>query len=150
MGFLFKLPLCRCVRQRSGSGSHRYNQESWNSKPVVLTSWLGGAGAVEPRRLFAENLIPTYETPTDAVRAFMQVIKYQQNQEMLMETPRSIPESFTPDMPKARHAIDQALTEGRGWLTVSEAYAVLDAFTIPAAPLEAWRPRAPTATRRHP
>lgn len=108
-----------------------------NSKPVVLTSWLGGAGAVEPRRLFAENLIPTYETPTDAVRAFMQVIKYQQNQEMLMETPRSIPESFTPDMPKARHAIDQALTEGRGWLTVSEAYTVLDAFTIPAAPFKA-------------
>src|SRR5208283_4143422 len=66
----------------------------------------------------------------------MQVIKYQQKQEMLMETPPSIPESFNPDMPKARHAIDQALTEGRGWLTVSEAYTVLDAYTIPAAPFE--------------
>ena len=109
-----------------------------SKKPVVLTSWLGGAGTVEPRRLFAENLIPTYETPAQAVRAFMQVIKYQQNQEMLMETPPSIPESFTPDTPKARHAIDQALAEGRGWLTASEACAVLDAYTIPTAPFKTW------------
>ncbi len=114
-----------------------------SSKPVVLTNWLGGAGAVEPRRLFAENLIPTYETPTEAVRAFMQVIKYRQNQEMLMETPPSIPESFTPDTARARYAIDQALAEGRGWLTASEAYAVLGAYTIPTAPLEAWASSGP-------
>ncbi len=55
---------------------------------------------------------------------------------MLMETPPSIPESFTPDTPKARHAIHQALTEGRGWLTASEARTVLDAYSIPAAPLK--------------
>ena len=60
-----------------------------------------------------------------------------------METPPSIPESFTPDTPKARHAIDQALAEGRGWLTASEAHAVLDAYTIPAAPLKAWASSGP-------
>lgn len=102
-------------------------------QPAVLTSWLGGAGVNESRRLFVQNHIPTYETPTEAVRAFMQMIRYQRNQEMLMETPPSIPESFTPDTLKARCAVDQALTEGRGWLTSNESCAVLEAYTIPAA-----------------
>ncbi|MHC1725931.1 MAG: acetate--CoA ligase family protein [Syntrophobacteraceae bacterium] len=100
-------------------------------QPVVVTCWLGGAGAIESRRLFVQNHIPTYETPTEAVRAFMQMIRYQRNQEMLMETPPSIPESFSPDTPKARRVVDQALTEGREWLTASESYTVLDAYTIP-------------------
>lgn len=99
--------------------------------PVVVTCWLGGAGAIDSRRLFVQNHIPTYETPTEAVRAFMQMIRYQRNQEMLMETPPSIPESFSPDTPKARRAVDQALTEGREWLTAGEAYTLLDAYTIP-------------------
>jgi acetyltransferase len=102
--------------------------------PIVLTSWLGGAGAAESRRLFVQNDVPTYGTPTEAVRAFMQIIRYQRNQEMLMETPPSIPETFAPDTPKARHVIDQALAERRGWLTVKEVCTVLDAYSIPTVP----------------
>lgn len=100
--------------------------------PMALTCWLGGACTEEARRLFAQNRIPTYEAPLDAIRAFMQMHRYQRNQEMLMETPPSIPESFTPDVRRARRAVDKALAQGREWLTEAEAEAVLDAYAIPA------------------
>ncbi|SPF35302.1 CoA-binding domain protein [Syntrophobacter sp. SbD1] len=113
--------------------------------PAVLTSWLGGACTAESRSLFVQNHIPTYETPADAVRAFMQMIRYRRNQEMLMETPPSIPESFTPDIVKARRVIDNALAQGRGLLTTDEAYTLLDAYTIPT-PLQRWASLGPAKT----
>jgi acetyltransferase len=100
-------------------------------KPVILTCWLGGAGVVESRRLFVENHVPTYETPAEAVRAFMQMIRYQASQAMLMETPPSIPDSFLPDAAKARQIVNLALAEGRGRLRTGETGAVLDAYRIP-------------------
>ncbi len=102
--------------------------------PVVLTCWLGGAGARESRRLFVQNNVPTYETPAEAIRAFMQMIRYQRNQAMLMETPPSIPESFLPDAPKAREIVELALTRGQGWLTSAETRALLDAYTVGSLP----------------
>ncbi len=104
-----------------------------SSQRPVLTCWLGGTGAIESRRLFVQNHIPTYDTPKEAVRAFMQTISYQRNQEMLMETPPSIPESFTPDTRKARLVVERALAEGRDWLTPGESCTILDAYTIPTA-----------------
>ena len=38
---------------------------------AVLTSWMGGQRVAEGRRLFAEAHIPTYDTPNQAVDAFM-------------------------------------------------------------------------------
>ena len=53
----------------------------------IFTSWLGIDSAREARKIFAENRIPTYETPAEAVRGFMQMVRYRISQEMLMETP---------------------------------------------------------------
>jgi len=39
---------------------------------------------------------PQLHDPTDAVRAFMHMVRYQKNQQMLTETPPSIPEAFSP------------------------------------------------------
>ncbi len=98
---------------------------------AVLTNWLGEGAAQEARRLFAEHRIPTYETPSQAVRAFMHLVRYKRNQEMLMQTPLSIPDSFEPDTAAAEAIIRKALDEGRAWLTEPEAKAVLDAYRIP-------------------
>jgi acetyltransferase len=97
----------------------------------VLTSWLGEGGAQDARRLFAQNRIPTYETPGKAVRAFMHIVQYRKNQEMLMETPPSVPEQFQVDYAAARAMIQEALADGRGWLTEFEAKQVLKAYGIP-------------------
>ncbi|HYG85307.1 MAG TPA: bifunctional acetate--CoA ligase family protein/GNAT family N-acetyltransferase [Azospirillum sp.] len=97
----------------------------------VLTSWLGDSSAVEARRLFAANRIPTYDTPSHAVKAFMHLVEYRKNQELLMETPPSVPEDFTPDGITVGKIIARAIAEKRDWLTEYEAKRVLAAYGIP-------------------
>jgi acetyltransferase len=111
--------------------------------PVLLTSWLGEKTAAEARRIFFEHRIPTYKTPYDAVRAFTHLVRYQKNQEMLMETPPSIPESFAPDVQTALEVIEEALARGRQWLTDAEVRSILTAYGIQATPL----PLAPQTSR---
>jgi len=97
----------------------------------VFTSWLGMDSAREARKIFAENKIPTYGTPADAVRGFMQIVRYRRGQEMLMETPPNIPEVFAPQKDRGQEIIDKALSQARPWLTETEAKAVLAAYQIP-------------------
>lgn len=97
----------------------------------VLTSWLGDGTAAGARRLFMEGGIPTYETPGDAVRGFMQVVRYRRNQEMLMETPPSIPQVFSPDSGRVLEIVKSALGEDRALLSESEVREVLGAYDIP-------------------
>ena len=54
----------------------------------VLTCWLGETAAAKSRRLFAAKGLPTYETPDEAVSAFMHLVRYRRNQDLLLETPR--------------------------------------------------------------
>lgn len=97
----------------------------------ILTSWLGGESAQLARAVFAAAKIPTYDTPNDAVQAFLHQVRYRRNQELLMETPASIPTDFTPITTTARLIIQQAMAEGRTMLSESEAKAILAAYGIP-------------------
>jgi acetyltransferase len=99
--------------------------------PTVLTSWVGDGSANEARRLFAQQRIPTYPTPEQAVRAFMYLVDYRRSQEALMETPPSVPEDFPPDPGLARTPIEEALAKQRSWLMEPEAKGVLSAYGIP-------------------
>ena len=104
------------------------------SRRCVLTSWLGETTARDARRLLAADHIPTYDTPGDAVRAFMHMVTHRRNQDMLTQTTPSIPEHFTPDIAAVRKAVADALADGREWLNETEAKAVLAAYAIPVTP----------------
>ena len=108
-------------------------------KPVLLTNWLGDGEAIAARRLFAEHGVPSYDTPMAAVRAFMQMVTYRRNQEMLMETPPSVPEDFTPETERATAIVARARAEGREWLSEPEAKDVLACYAIPVARTRAAR-----------
>lgn len=97
----------------------------------ILTSWLGGEAAGRARRVFAEAEIPTYDTPENAVRAFMHMVRYRRNQEILTQTPPSAPTEFAPNAEVARSIINAALDEGRELLTEPEAKDVLAAYGVP-------------------
>jgi len=97
----------------------------------VLTSWLGEGAAAEARRLFAERRLPTYETPGQATRAFMHLVHYRTNQDLLMRTPPDVAEEVDADLDAARSVIKGALEAGRDILTEPESKAVLAAFGIP-------------------
>jgi acetyltransferase len=100
----------------------------------LVTSWVGEAAAATARRLFIENGVPTYDTPEEAVATLMHRVEYQRNQELLMQTPPSVPEAFSPDTAAAREIIGRALEARRHWLTEPEAKAVLSAYGIASVP----------------
>jgi acetyltransferase len=97
----------------------------------VLTNWLGEQTAAPARRLFSEAHIATYDTPDQAIRGFMHRVQYRRNQQLLLETPPSRPESFSPDVAAADRAFASALRAGREWLEPDEVAAVLVAYGIP-------------------
>ena len=109
--------------------------ERAKSRRLIMTCWVGEAAAEPARELFKSAHIPTYESPGEAVEAFMRLAQYRRTQELLMETPASIPEEFTPDSETARRIIQIALTAGRRRLNVYETSQVLSAYEIPVAPL---------------
>ena len=102
----------------------------------VLTSWTGEHSAREARQQLQAHGIPTYATPGDAVHAFMQMINYRQNQQMLLEVPPSLPKDFQPQREIAEQVISEVLASGRSWLSEYEAKQVLAAYGIPVVPTE--------------
>ncbi|MEZ5557787.1 MAG: bifunctional acetate--CoA ligase family protein/GNAT family N-acetyltransferase [Pseudomonadales bacterium] len=97
----------------------------------VLTSWVGGATANAGRELLNSHGLATYDTPTEATAAFMQLYDYRLGQELLMQTPPSIPEAFSVDRDLARSVIREHLARvGTGWLEPTAVYRLLTAYGI--------------------
>lgn len=81
--------------------------------------------------MFTSAGIPSYETPGEAVRAFLHMVNYHRNQQMLMEVPPSVAEDFTPALDVARGVIRGALAAGRPMLSDPEMKALLCAYGLP-------------------
>lgn len=119
----------------AGLEKHKAARGASNAK-TVFTAWVGDAAAREGRQIFTEKHIPTYDTPEQAVRGFMHLVRYKRNQVLLSETPSSIvlnddSDESAPDWAAAHSIMVAALEEGREWLNEPEAKAVLAAYGIP-------------------
>lgn len=101
-----------------------------NTRKNILTNWVGEATVLEARKLFYAAGIPTYRTPENAVTAFQHMVNYRKLQDLLMETPPSVPQDFTPETDKARQIIHSAIHAGRSMLTEPEAKSVLECYGI--------------------
>lgn len=99
-------------------------------KPV-LGAWMGGLMVNKGVQLLNEAGIPTYTTPEKAVRAFMHLVSYARNLEILHETPRDIPVAFGLDRQRMRDLFDTILTEGGDVLSENLSKAFLEAYEIP-------------------
>jgi acetyltransferase len=97
----------------------------------VFACWLGEDTVAQARKIFRNAGIPTYGTPEQAVRAFLDVVSYRHNQDLLMETPPSAPVEFVPDVDKAKAWVKNALSSNRRVLTEPESKAVLAAYGVP-------------------
>jgi acetyltransferase len=97
----------------------------------LLASWLGHAGTEQAERRLHAAGIPTYDTPEDGIAAFLHLVEFRRSQEMLMETPPSVPVGFEPDVASARRTVEAALAAGRTLLDEPESKAVLTAFGVP-------------------
>src|SRR5512132_3806611 len=103
-------------------------QAARETRGAVLTSWMGGQRVAEGRRLFAEAHIPTYDTPNQAVDAFMHMVGYWRNQVSLMETPAST--EFTPATDRARRLAEDFLLRGRSIVSGSDTLALLATYGV--------------------
>ncbi|MBK8175489.1 MAG: bifunctional acetate--CoA ligase family protein/GNAT family N-acetyltransferase [Rhodospirillales bacterium] len=101
-------------------------------KPLVAV-WAEESSLDDARRLFATRRLPLHDAPGPAVAALMQLVRYRRSQDMLMETPASLPEQFGRDAGRVRAVVSAALKEGREWLSEPEAKEVLAAYDLPVA-----------------
>ena len=102
-------------------------------KKPVSACWVGAEAVWQARRILGDSDIPSYDTPEKAVRAYMHLVKFRRNQDLLMETPSSIGILFQPDVAAARAIIARSLAAGGGMLDEHDAKAVLAAYGIPVA-----------------
>ena len=98
-------------------------------EPPILTCWLGDPAARPARTLLTQAGIPTYETPEEAVRAFMHLADHHRNQTLLSQTPPA--SDGPPDRTAAAVVFALAESEGREFLTEPEAKAIFKAYGIP-------------------
>jgi acetyltransferase len=97
----------------------------------VLACWLGGDAVAQARGIFSDADIPTFATPEDAVHAFLQIVHYRRNQDLLMQVPPAVPGDVAVDRAKAQALARGALAAGRQMLSEPEAKEVLAAYGIP-------------------
>ncbi len=106
------------------------------NKPL-LACWMGGATVREGIDLLNRAGIPTFDAPEPAIRAFLNMVQYRRNQELLYETPPALPEDCAPDRGRVRQILQEVRAIGRTLLTEVESKEVLSAYGIPVAPATA-------------
>jgi acetyltransferase len=99
-------------------------------KPI-LTCWLGEIAAKEPRELFQAHKIPTFETTSEAITGFMQLVDYRRAQAELMQTPPVAAAERIYDPAKAEQEIGNVLADKRTVASAREAKSILAAYGIP-------------------
>ncbi len=99
----------------------------------VFACWMGDASVAEGRAQLVAAQVPDYETPERAVRAFMYLVRYRQNQDLLLETPSAVTPSPQADSENAHAILCRTLADGREWLDAGEGAAFLACYGIPFA-----------------
>lgn len=100
------------------------------NKPV-LASWMGGSDVRPGRGILGQSGVAQFDSPEAAIRAFLHMVQYRRNQELLYERPAALPEDWAPDQKRVRALIDGARKAGRSLLTEVEAKLLLGAYGIP-------------------
>lgn len=101
-------------------------------KPV-LACWMGGQTVAPGLQILGEAGMPTFAAPEPAIRAFLHMVEYRRNQELLYETPAAVPDEVL-DTARVRAIFETVRAEGRELLTEAEAKEVLAAYRIPVTP----------------
>lgn len=100
------------------------------SRRPLFAVWMGGPAVAAARDMLAAAGIPQFDTPTSAVRAWLQLVQYGRNQAALMQTPDSRP-ARTPDAARVTELITQTLAAGGTQLGELDTKAMLAAYGIP-------------------
>jgi len=100
-----------------------------HSKPI-LAAWMGGKTMQDGKKVFLNKGIAVYQTPEDAIRAFMTLAHYANNLNILFETPRDIPVSFEMDRKKVRKEFSSEHFDKETILSEEVSKTLIDAYGI--------------------
>jgi len=99
------------------------------NKPI-LAAWLGGKSMHEADDILVEAGIPSYKTPEQAIQAFMTMVSYSRNLEILYETPRDVPVEFIVDRVKLRSEFEQIIRKSEAVLSEEISKTILESYGI--------------------
>ncbi len=103
----------------------------------VFASWMGGVDVERGTEILNQAGVPTYDTPEQAIRAFMYMCEYSRNLEMLQEIPPRLPRALQFDRDRAGFIIDEASRQQKTVLTELESKHLLKAYGLPVNRTEA-------------
>jgi len=95
----------------------------------VFACWMGGKRILTAVNVLNAAGIPTYDTPERAVRAFLYMVEYTRNLEMLLEVPPKMTGHMVFDQEKARKLI--AAAPAREFMLESDSKELLMAYGLP-------------------
>lgn len=101
-----------------------------STKPL-LACWMGAENVQAGVDCLREAGIPTYSTPEHAVRAFLRLVEFGSNREMLYETPRNISLQFSSEVADPRRTFEEISERSSAVLSEDESKQVLAAYGIP-------------------
>lgn len=64
---------------------------------LIMVAWMGGSSMRISREILSNAQVAVYATPEQAIQAYMTMVRYSRNLELLFETPKEIPVSFSYD-----------------------------------------------------
>jgi acetyltransferase len=100
-------------------------------KQPILAAWLGGRSMAEGIEALNEAGVATFPTPEQAVQAFMTLMDYARNLEVLYETPREINVSLPVARAELRERYAALLGDAQTTLGEDTAKQLLAAYGIP-------------------
>lgn len=107
------------------------------TKKPVLAAWLGRESVRAGQRILIDAKAATYDTPEQAVRAFMTLVDYKRNQENLHETPRDVRIEFAAGKEIMARRIEELSTKNSALLSETETKSLLQGYGLSTAAPEA-------------
>jgi len=101
------------------------------SRKPILTSWMGGKSMKQSCQILNDAGIPVYDTPDKAVRAFMILVEYSRNLEILYETPKDIPVEFKLDREQVRNEFLNLIPDKTEILSEKQSKHLIQSYGIP-------------------
>ena len=102
-------------------------------KPL-LTAWMGGREVQRGHERMVEKGIPAYDTAEAAVRAYLYMIQYERNLQLLQETPAELPLDEAPPKNHLKALIKRSCRESCFILMEEDSRKFLRNYGIPVIP----------------
>ncbi len=95
----------------------------------IFACWMGGKSIGKAVDYLNESAIPTFDTPERAIRAFLYMVAFAKNQELLLEVPPKVIRDMVFDHQKAQEILNESPTEG--FISEKQVQDLLTAYGLP-------------------